>query len=530
MKILATNPISHDCGLYMYDSNTGWSKHVKLEREFDFKHMGGGTPGGERRWWPSYVDGCVPEAYCKILKDFNFHPDVVGVVKNNFIIDCAERPFPHSKRKLWEKSHDRMFERLFGDMMVDGKIWVEHHYAHILSGWISGGKDCDYGVALDGLAPGGFTALVCQDPFGEAEIIYENRYRNFHVSSFGGFFGSIGRAMELSGMGFDMAGKIMGAHAYGSPDWDFINGLNLVDTRERIHELCLSEIDKFNGEKSFNNEQWVDWLATMHKVWERTAEALFISIIPQDKSLVFSGGSAQNTVFNERLYNLYPKAHFVPHCYDGGLCFGVMYQLCKVFNQPLPSASGYPYLQHDEVTEKPSQETIQEIARQLAEGKIVGWHQGKGEIGPRALGNRSILMNPAIPDAKSILNSKIKHREHWRPYAASVLEECARDWFKTETPSPYMMRAIPVKEEKKSVIPAVTHKDGTCRIQTVNREQNAIFYDLISEFNKLTGIPMLLNTSLNIGGKPISGRPDRSLALLRDSEMDTLCVGNEISL
>jgi carbamoyltransferase len=166
----------------------------------------------------------------------------------------------------------------------------------------------------------------------------------------------------------------------------------------------------------------------------------------------------------------------------------------------------------------------------LADGKIVGWHQGRGEIGPRALGNRSILMNPAIPDGKAILNEKVKHREPWRPYAASVLEEYASDWFGTDTPSPYMMRAIPVRDEKKSIIPAVTHEDGTCRIQTVTSEQNPAFYDLISEFHKLTGIPMLLNTSLNVGGKPISGHPDRSIALLRSSEMDALCTGDNIIL
>jgi len=138
-------------------------------------------------------------------------------------------------------------------------------------------------------------------------------------------------------------------------------------------------------------------------------------------------------------------------------------------------------------------------------------------------------MNPGIPNGKDILNSKVKHREHWRPFAPSVLEEYAGEWFDINK-SKYMMFAAQVKEDKKEFIPSVTHKDGTSRIQTVSQKDNPLFYKLIQEFYKLTNIPMLLNTSLNKGGGPIVGHPSQAIDVYQNSELDVLCVGNELHI
>ena len=521
MNFVSINPY-HDYSMCLYDSNTGWFQYVKLEREIDVKHAGD--------QWPKNAPPDIRKESSRVLREYDFVPDAVGVALGDSGAR-SQNPFPRTKLKLTcHDVEDWQVDNFIGlTDPVKHRMWVDHHYAHVLSAWVAYGTDFEYGIAVDGQGTSGCTTAMYRDPFGDVETVYENRYKNYWTSSFGGCFNSVGEAMNIKGQRGDMAGKIMGAHAYGVPDSLMLGQLDFNGCiQETIHENIQNMIDDFKDEKSFENSDWRNWLATMHRIWEATLEHLIVRNVPMNASVVVSGGAAQNTVFNERIHRLYPKMEFVPHCYDGGLSFGVLYEMCRQHNQPLPTVSGFPYIQRDEVKERPSRDTIEKVAKMLADGKIVGWHQGAGEVGPRALGNRSILMNPSIPDGKDILNSKVKHREHWRPYAASVLEEHASEWFETDTPSPYMMRAIPVRKEKREQIPAVVHVDGTCRIQTVNRMQNEGFCDLIKAFYKLTNVPMLLNTSLNVGGKPISGHPDRSLALMQETKIDAVCIGDQI--
>jgi carbamoyltransferase len=167
---------------------------------------------------------------------------------------------------------------------------------------------------------------------------------------------------------------------------------------------------------------------------------------------------------------------------------------------------------------------LKEVAQAIADGKIVGWYQGKSESGNRALGNRSILADPRNPKIKDIINSKIKKREDFRPFAPSVLEEHYQEFFDTNQPSPYMSRIMPVKSDK---IPGVTHVDGTARIQTVNQEQNLWFHQLISEFYNITSIPMLLNTSFNCK-EPIVETPEDAINTFNNTEMDLLVINDYI--
>ena len=164
--------------------------------------------------------------------------------------------------------------------------------------------------------------------------------------------------------------------------------------------------------------------------------------------------------------------------------------------------------------------SYKEIAELIKEGNIVAIFQGRSENGPRALGNRSILFNPTIKNGKDIVN-KVKKREYFRPFAASVMKEYAHDWFdmKGLKESPNMMYAVDVKEDKKNLIPAVLHVDDTCRIQTVNKNVNEHYYNLIEEFYKLTGIPLLFNTSLNLAGDPLAETLDDVMKILTNSEM-----------
>ena len=149
-----------------------------------------------------------------------------------------------------------------------------------------------------------------------------------------------------------------------------------------------------------------------------------------------------------------------------------------------------------------SKNLLETTAKLISEKNVVGWFQGKMEWGPRALGNRSILADPRQADMKDILNAKIKHRESFRPFAPSIMEEYLHENFELDIPSPYMLLVAKIK--KPQSIPAVTHLDGTGRVQTVSKESNSLYYDLIQNFYKLTGVPVIINTSMNVRGEPVS--------------------------
>jgi carbamoyltransferase len=172
-------------------------------------------------------------------------------------------------------------------------------------------------------------------------------------------------------------------------------------------------------------------------------------------------------------------------------------------------------------------ELVETTARAIADGLVVGWFQGRMEWGPRALGNRSILGDPRRADMKSILNLKIKRRESFRPFAPSVLREAVSDWFVRDDDVPFMLQVIPIRPERREQIPAVTHVDGSGRLQTVDRASNPLYYSLIQAFSRLTGVPMVLNTSFN-ENEPVVCRPQEALDCFLRTKMDLLVLGNQL--
>jgi len=170
---------------------------------------------------------------------------------------------------------------------------------------------------------------------------------------------------------------------------------------------------------------------------------------------------------------------------------------------------------------------MRRTAEMIAEGKIVGWYQGRAEWGPRALGNRSIVADPRRPEMKGILNQRIKHREIFRPFAPSILAEKTGEWFLKSHASPFMTLAYSVRPEKRDKIPAPTHIDGTGRLQTVTPEANARYHALIREFDRQTGVPVVLNTSFN-DNEPIVCRPEEALDCFLRTRMDALALGNHL--
>ena len=164
-------------------------------------------------------------------------------------------------------------------------------------------------------------------------------------------------------------------------------------------------------------------------------------------------------------------------------------------------------------------------AQAISEGKVIGWFQGRMEWGPRALGNRSILGDPRRADMKDILNLKIKRRESFRPFAPSILRECVKDWFETDYDVPFMLQVFQIEQSRRPEIPAVTHVNGSGRLQTVNQEQNSRYYRLIKTFGGLTGVPILLNTSFN-ENEPVVCRPEEALSCFLRTKMDVLVLGD----
>jgi len=177
----------------------------------------------------------------------------------------------------------------------------------------------------------------------------------------------------------------------------------------------------------------------------------------------------------------------------------------------------------DEISDETS--LCQRAAQAISEGKVVGWFQGRMEWGPRALGNRSIVCDPRRSDMKDILNLKIKRRESFRPFAPSILREVVSDWFEEDDDVPFMMKVFQIRESQRKKIPAVTHVDGSGRLQTVTESQNPRYYNLIKEFGKITGVPIVLNTSFN-ENEPIVCKPEEALDCFLRTKMDVLALGN----
>jgi len=258
-------------------------------------------------------------------------------------------------------------------------------------------------------------------------------------------------------------------------------------------------------------------------------------------NLALAGGVALNSVMNARLLAETPFEHIFiqPAAGDAGNALGAAlltwhqvlgkprrWRMEHAFLGPEPPETDFKEvlaardLPFREVTDPAA-----EAARLLAGSKIVGWFQGRAEVGPRALGARSILADPRRAEMKDIVNAQVKHREGFRPFAPAVLDDDGAEYFDGYYPNPFMLLVLPIRQDKREVIPAVTHVDGTGRLQSVMRDSNPAFYRLIEEFRNLTGVPVVLNTSYNLRGEPIVNLPEEALEDYLTTGMDALLLG-----
>ena len=248
----------------------------------------------------------------------------------------------------------------------------------------------------------------------------------------------------------------------------------------------------------------------------------YILALKTSDNLCVSGGVAYNGYMNEMLTKTWDNVYVPPAPGDEGQSIGTYMHADYILNDNVHIPSVYSGKEYDYVGEE--KVDVKEVAQAIADGKIIGWFQGKSESGHRALGNRSILADPRNPEIKSIINRTIKNREDFRPFAPSVLVEHYQEYFETNQPSPYMARICPVKSDR---VPGITHLDNTARIQTVSKEDNPKYHELISEFYKITGIPMVLNTSFN-SQEPIVETPKEALYTFNNTEMDMVVINDYI--
>jgi carbamoyltransferase len=320
------------------------------------------------------------------------------------------------------------------------------------------------------------------------------------------------------------------------------------------HGLTMTNghFDEFFGGPPRKPEAWMserefDIAASVQKVCEEVVLKM-VRYIQRETGLddlCMAGGVALNCVANGRVVRetAVRRLFVQPAAGDAGGAVGVAHYLYNTIEkQPRGKGWTHAYLGPAYADAEIAQyldsagaryrtlsdhELVATAARLLSEGNVIGWHQGRMEFGPRALGGRSILADPRDPKMRDTLNMKIKFREGFRPFAPSVLADQAEEWFEIDRDSPYMLLVAPVREGKR-VIPSVTHVDHSARIQTVTREESPLYYDLIAEFGRITGVPILINTSFNVRGEPIVCTPHDAYLCFMRTNMDHLVLGHHL--
>ena len=386
----------------------------------------------------------------------------------------------------------------------DNLYYIDHHQAHATYAYNNSGFEESDIVAIDGI--GYKFRCIFIDKTGTIQDLSKELPIGWlwnHMSKLTGF-GSLG------------ASKLMGLVGYGKFNqyyydvFETILSGKITEKKQPIHNLI--NIEKYGVQDlAFTLQQFTNDKIKEHIYPLKTCD-----------NLCLAGGVIYNGYLNEEFTKHYKNVFIPPAVGDEGQSLG-NYQHADYTlnnNKHITNTFGgkeYKFTGEEKVN-------YREVAQAIADGKIVGWFQGKSESGNRALGNRSILADPRRKDIKEIINDTIKNREDFRPFAPAVLEEHYQEYFDTKSPSPYMSRICKVKSDK---VPGITHVDNTARIQTVNKQDNGKFYNLIHQFYKITGIPMLLNTSFNCH-EPIVESPEDAYKTFNRTALDLLVINNYI--
>ena len=467
---------------------------------------------------------------------------------------------------------------VYGGRLTARLHHVEHHVAHLASTFFVCPFDSAAVVSVDGF--GDFVGAMWGT--GKmADIEIEDRV--FFPHSLGIFYLALTQLLGFPKYGDEY--KVMGLAAYGEPtDLDKMEQIVRLSSNGTF-ELGL---EYFSHHSSNVTMSWRGGAPTMGPVYSPLMEQLLVPTRAKDEpitdqhkdvaasmqamyekalfrllnhvyertqipTLCLAGGCAMNSVANGKIFENTPftDVYIQPAAGDAGGAIGAAFY---VWNQVLGNDRSFvlerPYLgpevRQSEIDDvlvahkrgltaqgcrvrrlDDEKQLCRCAAERVAEGSVVGWFQGKMEWGPRALGNRSIVCDPRRAEMRQILNAKIKRRESFRPFAPSIHQEATGDYFEIDYPDPFMLKVYKIRSEMRSVIPAVTHVDGTGRLQTVRRQDNPLYWELIEQFRRITSVPVVLNTSFN-ENEPIVCRPEEALDCFLRTKMDVLVMGNTV--
>jgi carbamoyltransferase len=455
---------------------------------------------------------------------------------------------------------------------------IEHHQAHLASSFFVSPFESAALLSADGL--GDFASTM----WG----VGQGNHMNIHGSvafphSLGLFYSAVTQYLGFLKFGDEY--KVMGLGAYGQPEHleafrdivrfdenstanGFRLGLDYFTHHRTGPEMSWAEADKtptlgklFSPEMSRHlgpvrgpDEPLEPRHRNLAASLQARLEEVYLGMLRKlakatgMKSVCLAGGVAFNCVANGKIFDStgFEQIYVHPAAGDGGLSVGAAFYVWnQILGKPRSFVMNHAYwgpgYSRDQVrssiessalsrngysvAQLPEPDLMRNTAQIIADGKILGWFQDRAEWGPRALGNRSIVADPRRPEMKEILNRRIKHREIFRPFAPSILAESTGDYFEKSHPSPFMTLAYSVRPAKRDKIPAPTHVDGTGRLQTVTREANPRYWQLIKAFENLTGVPVVLNTSFN-DNEPIVCRPEEAIDCFLRTQMDALVLGD----
>lgn len=561
--------VGHDPNVGIVSVDSDFMYHIESERLSRIKHSG-----------DFYFKEILDKLNIKIDEigfvvygaDIHVHPERNDLSGYEEVKDLIGEKFfgelDSINKKLFMFDHHKLSNGLFGkDVYI-----ARHHVLHAAYTYYSSPFNNSLIFSYDGIGYIDSPALSC---IGNNNNLLELRnYPKFHV----GFIYHIITHMIFHLLGNEnirmWEGKTMALSALGKPIYlqliknkfyvqgdplrsaDLFKyksryGLGTADSHVKPENLKIVEEihqDICGEAVNLSNENLFEYCCNLASSWQAYFEELVPEALMMLKdhynldNVCISGGAGLNGLINYKLQKVFKNVHVAPATSDCGLGLGAaLYGKHVIANQPKEDYGNVSYLGFDfEVEEsmfdnpklhfmKLSYKEIYKLTAQyLSEQKIVGWFQGRAESGPRALGNRSILCDSRDSKMKDILNERVKHREWFRPFAPAVLKERAKEYFEDVDDDKYMLKIANVKEEYLDSFPAAIHVDNTARLQTVSKEDNEHFYNLIKAFEKITGLPILLNTSFNGNEEPIVNSPEDAIKTFLNTKIDVLIVHNYI--
>ena len=493
--------------------------------------------------------------------------DKVGFYEKPFLkfsraIISHLKAYPFSLKNFLDTTSSWLEDRLIIPLVLkrevgyEGEVlFIKHHLSHAASAFL--------------VSPFDEAAILTADALGEwATMTYgvgvNNTIKTFGEMHFPDSLGLLYTAIAtyLGFRALSGEGKVMGLASYGKPlyldkfkdmvavksDGSFKLNSSFFGFNKGSRMYSRKFVRTFGAARNPGGkieQRHYDMAASLQEFVEKALITIARNLYSKTKidKLCLAGGVFLNCIANSKILEgtAFNEVFIQPSAGDAGGALGVAsYIYHSILNNPRNYVMTDAYLGPDfsdnqtkralmnsglDFKELDDSELAKRVAKELSRDKIVGWFQGRMEFGPRALGNRSILANPCNPAMKELVNSKVKKRESFRPYAPAVLEEKAGEFFESDSLSPFMLLASCVKKDKAGFIPAVTHVDGTARVQTVSRDTNPKFWQLIKEFEAIKGVPVVLNTSFNLRGRPIVCAPEDAILCFKESEMDCLALG-----